>query len=483
MSEKSLKEKTFSGLGWSSVDKIFQQIVVLVSGITLARMLSLEDYGLIGLVAIFSGLSNVLIDSGFTAALIRKKNVTQSDYLTVFYSNITVATFLYLVLFFCAPLISNYYDEPILTPLSRIVFLSFLFSAFGVVQNAKLLKEINYKLITKSNIVAILISYSVALALAWLGYGFWALAAQIVIQPLVKTCYFWIFTRWKPTGSFSKESLKEFLSFSASIAVGGILGTINTNIPQNVLGKVYSNGIVGLYNQANRLFNTVSDFLFGSILSVPYSTLSTIDDEERLKRVFRKFVRIKSFVVFPMFMGIILVADSFVNVLLGSKWNDAVPILQLLCIGGIFNALDTSSGDMLKIKGKSQIILLFIFLQTVFIVGAIALTILLKLDYIWLIAMISSVYIFKYVIQCIITCRMIDYKFTESFMDLFPYFTVTLISIGIGYGMSYFISHKLILMLVQIPLVATVYIGSLYFLGSAIIKELIDVLKKKTVEN
>ena len=479
MSEKSLKKKTFSGLGWSSVDKIFQQIIAFVSVIVLARMLSLEDYGLVGLVAIFSGLSNVLIDSGFTAALIRKKNVTQSDYLTVFYSNIAVATFLYLVLFFCAPLISDYYNEPVLTPLSRVVFLSFLFSAFGVVQNAKLLKEINYKLITKSNIVAILISYSAALALAWLGYGFWALVAQIVIQPLIKTCYFWIFTKWRPSGSFSKKSLKEFFSFSSSIAIGGILGTINTNIPQNVLGKVYSSGVVGLYNQANRLFNTVSDFLFGSILSVPYSTLSSIDDDERLKRVFRKFVRVKSFIVFPMFMGMILVADSFVNVFLGSKWNDAVPILQLLCIGGIFNSLDTSNGDILKIKGKSGIILLFIFLQTMFIIGAIALTIVFKLDYMWIVASISITYILRYIAQSIFTCRIINYKSTESFMDLLPYFAIASISIGIGYGMSYLISHKLILMLVQIPLVATVYIGTLYFLGSAIIKELIDVLKKK----
>jgi len=479
MSEKSLKEKTFSGLGWSSADKVFQQIAVLICGIALARMLSKEDYGLVGLVAIFSGFSNVLIDSGFTAALIRKKNITQSDYLTVFYSNIAVATFLYLILFFCAPLISDYYNEPNLTPLSRVIFLSFLFSAFGVVQNAKLLKEINYKLITKGNIVAVVISYITALALAWLGYGFWALVAQIVIHPLVKTCYFWIFTQWKPSGSFSKKSLKELFSFSSSIAVGGILGTINTNIPQNVLGKVYNSDTTGLYYQANRLFNTISDFLFGSILSVPYSTLSTIDDDDRLKRVFRKFVRVKSFIIFPMFMGMMLVADAFVNVLLGSKWNDAVPVLQLLCIGGIFNTLDTSSGDMLKIKGKSNIILLFIVLQTVFIIGTIALTVIFKLNYLWLIAGISVIGILKYFAQSIIIGRMISYKFTEAFMDLFPYFTISLISIGIGYGIHYFIPHQLVLMLVQIPLVAAIYIGTLYFLGSAIIKELVDVLKKK----
>ena len=479
MSEKSLKEKTFSGLGWSSADKVFQQVVVLVCGIILARILSKEDYGLIGLLAIFSGLANVLLDSGFTAALIRKKDITQSDYLTVFYSNITIAIFLYFVLFFCAPLISSFYDKPILTPLSRVIFLSFIFTAFGAVQNAKLLKEINYKLITKSNIVAILISYSVALTLAWFGYAFWALAAQMVIQSLVKTCYFWIFTRWKPTGSFSKKSLKELFSFSSLMAVGGIFGTINTNIPQNVLGKVYTDNVVGLYYQSSRLFNTVSEFLFGSILSVPYSTLSSIDDGDRLKRVFRKFVRVKSFIIFPMFMGMILVADPFINVLLGSKWNEAVPVLQLLCIGGIFNSLDTSCGDILKIKGKSGIILLFIFLQTVFIIGAVILTILLELHYLWLIASLSAIYILKYLAQSVISCRMIRYKFTESFMDLFPYFTVSLISIGIGYGMSYFISHKLILMLVQIPLVAAIYIGSLYFLGSAIIKELVDVLTKK----
>jgi len=479
MSEKSLKEKTFSGLGWSSADRIFQQLMAFASIVVLARILSPEHYGQVGLLAIFTGLANVLLDSGFTSALIRKKNITQSDFLTVFYSNITIAGFLYLVLFFCAPLISNFYDEPILTPLSRVMFLSFLFSALGAVQNAKLLKDINYKVITKSNVVSIFISYSVTLILAWLGYGVWALAAQSVVLAFSKTCYLWFSSKWRPSGSFSKESFKELFSFSSMLTVGGILGMINTHIPQNVLGKAYNKDIVGIYNQATRLFNTVSEFLFGSVLSVPYSTLSAIDDEERLKRIFRKFVRVKSFLIFPMFMGMILVADPFINVFLGSKWNDAVPVLQLLCIGGIFNSLDTSSGDMLKIKGKSNIILLFIVLQTIFIIGTIALTVIFKLNYLWLIAGISIISIFKYFGQSIIVGRMISYKFTEAFMDLFPYFTISLISIGIGYGMNYLIPHKLGLILVQIPLVAAIYIGTLYFLGSAIIKELVDVLKKK----
>ncbi len=478
MSEKSLKEKTVSGLGWSAIDKLFQQAFVLFSGIALARMVGKDQFGLISVLGIFSALANVLLDSGFSSALIRKKDITQSDYMTVFYSNIAIGGFLYVVLFFCAPLISQYYNEPILTPLSRVLFLSFLFNAFAGVQSVKLIKDINYSFTTKNNIISILVSYSAALILAYLGYGVWALVAQIVIVSFVKSFIFWVFTDWRPSGRFDKQIFKELFAFSSKLTVGSFLSSFISNIPQNVVGKQYSLGVAGLYNQANRLYATVLELLSGSIISVPYPVLSTINDQARFKNAFRKFVRAKAFLIFPLFMGMMLVANPFINVCLGHEWSEAVPILQLLCLGGIFTALDSSSGDLLKIKGKSGVILISVILHAILMLGSIGLILFLKLNYNWMIFGLSLLYLLKYIVMSIISNRMINYRLLELLKDLSPYLIISLATTYCGYLLHYFISNQLVLMLCQIPLVAILYIGILYLSGSTIVKEVFDLLRK-----
>ena len=476
MSEKSLKAKAFAGLGWSSADKIFQQVVVFVSAIILARIVDREAFGQVGVIIIFGVLSGVLLEGGFTAAIIRKKDVTPSDYLTVFYINIILAFFLYIVLFFCAPIISNYYAKPILIPLSRFLFLSFLVSAFGVVPSAKLYKEINYKLIAKSNVISVVISYSVALILAFRGYGAWALASQLVVYSFVKTGSYWFFAKWQPSGSFSKQSFKEFFAFGSTITAGNLLVSIIINLPQNVLGKVYSLGVTGAYYNANKQYNTVLEFLFGSVLHIPYPVLSTIDDRERFKRVFRKFVRIKAFVIFPVYMGMILVADSFIHVFLGSKWADAIPILQLLCIGGIFYGLDASNGDLFKIKDKPRWYLTSVIFHSIAVVAAIGIMIVFKFHYLWLVFAMSAIYGFRYLINSLVANRLINYRFLEMCKDLFPYFIIALITTGCGYLFHYFISSQLVLILCQIPFVSISYIGISYLAGSKIVKEAVDLL-------
>ena len=482
MSEKSLKEKTFSGLGWSSADKIFQQVIVVISGIILARLLTKDDFGLFGILSIFVGISNVLLESGLVAAIIRKKDITQSDYITVFYFNISVAIFFYVVLFFCAPLIAHYYEKDTsFITLSRFLFLSFLFNSFGMIQNAKLYKDINYKFISKNNALSIFISYSVALSLAYFGYGVWALASQVVVHTFVRTCNYWIFTTWRPSGTFNKESFKEMFSFSSILTLGNILGSIVTNIPQNVLGKVYSLGTAGIYNNANKNFNSVLEFLSGSILNIPYTVLSTITDEERLKRVFRKFVRVKAFIIFPTFMGMILVADSFINICLGTEWADAVPILQLLCVGGIFYSLDSSNGDLFKIKNKSNYYLIVTACQAIATFVVIGIIVTLKPHYLWFVSLICTIQALRYFISNVIANKMINYRFIELCKDLYPYFFVALGTTFCGYLLHLFIQNKLALMLCQIPFVAATYIGILYFSGSAIVKEVVDLVKKKTI--
>jgi len=480
MEEKSLKEKTASGLSWSMLDKLLQNGFVLICGVLLARMVDKDNYGLIAVLMIFVGLANVLQESGFTSAIIRKKNITQSDYTTVFYTNVSIGIILYLILFFLAPVISNIYDEPVLTPLARVMFLSFVFNSFAVVQNAKLIKEINYKLIAKINSFSVFTTYSIALLLAYNGYGLWALASLYVLWAFLKMVCFWLFSKWKPSGSFSKKSFKEFFSFSSKLLAGSLINSVMANIPQSILGKQYSMDVGGAYNQVSRHYNAANDLLTGSIYNVSFPILASVHDETRFKKIFRKFIRIKALIIFPMFMGIILVAESFMH-LLGEQWLDAAPILQLLALVGIFNGLESANNDILRIKGKSDIILYLTIFHAFLILATITIPIFLKLGHLYYIGGITITYIIRYIVSSTISQKLIDYKITELIKDLAPYFVISLICTGCGYLLSFLITQPILLMACQIVFVAILYFGILYISGSKVLKEAVEYITKRKV--
>ncbi len=483
MKEKSLRDKTVSGLSWSFLDKILQNAFVFVSGILLAKQIGKDNFGLIGTLAIFLGLANILQESGFTSALIRKKDVTQTDYTTVFYTNISIGITLYLLFFFSFPLISDFLikdpsDKPILIDVSRVYFLSFLFNSFSVIQNARIIKEINYKLLAKINLFSILTSYIIALTLAYLNYGVWALAMQVVSLTFFKMCCFWIFGKWKPSGKFCKKSFNELFSFSSKLLLGSAVNAITANLPQSVLSKFYTLGVGGLYNQAYRNYVSAYELLNGSVYNVSYPVLSSVHDEVKLKSVFRRFIRIKALISFPVFMGIILVAESFMHIL-GEQWLPAAPILQLLAVCGIFTGLETANGDILRIKGKSGTILYLTIMQAILILLAIAIPLTFGLHYLYYVAGISATYIIRYIVSSFISTKLISYRIAELGKDLLPYFAIALACVACGYLLSFLISNPIVLMVCQIVFVGVLYFGSLYITGSKILKDAIEYITKK----
>lgn len=478
MENKSLKDKTVSGISWSAIEKLFQNIFVFASGILLARIIDKENYGMMAVLAIFVALANILQESGFTTALIRKKEIGKSDYITVFYINISIGVSLYLLLFFAAPLISLYYEKPLLTSLSRFLFLSFLFSSFTIVQYAKLIKEINYKLIAKINSTSVFISYIVSLVLAYNGFGVWALASQIVIAAFLKMCGLWLFSKWKPSGKFSKSALKGLFSFSSKLLIGSILNIVMVNLPQNVIAKCYNVGIAGLYNQAYKNYNSASDILVGTVYNVSFPILSSIENENKLKIAFRKFVRIKSLAIFPLYMGMALIATPFMH-LLGEQWLDAAPILQLMALSGIFLGLETANSDLLRIKGRSGLLLKLTIMHCLLIGVAIIVPYICQLHYLYYVVGLSIAYIIRYVVSSIVSIPLINYKLKDLCKDLFPYFAISLICVACGFLLRYVISNYTLLLITQVIVVVGLYCGILYVSGSKIFHEAIDHIKQK----
>lgn len=478
----SLKDKTISGLKWSGIEKIFQQVFVFTVGILLARKLDVEDYGLVAVLSIFSFMANALQESGFTAALIRKKDANDDDYSTTFHFNTGVSVVLYLILFFCAPLISDFYEKPQLLWLSRFVFLSFLFNAIGAVQNTQLIKALNYKLNTKISIISIILSYSLALTLAYNNFGAWALAAQAVSLAFFRTLFLWIGNKWRPRFIFSVTSFKELFGFGSNLLLKSILDTITTRITPNIIGKSMGLHSAGIYDNGNRIYSTAFDFLNGTILNVAYPVLSKVEDELRLKHIFRKMVRTSSFLIFPFFLGMFLVARPFVISLLEEKWIDAIGVVQLLAIGGIFIAFNSLFMHIIKIKGKPS----FILITEIIYTGLIFIVLFLAIFFKWNVyAVVGGIVMSNFLGHTIIyfmTKNLIKYNIFEYLRDIFPYFGIAFAACTIGYTLTFLIENNLILLITQIICVTIIYFGITYISGSAVIKEVMSLIKKQNTK-
>ncbi|MDH6354847.1 teichuronic acid exporter [Dysgonomonas sp. PH5-45] len=480
MSE-SLKDKTISGLKWSSIEKIFQQLFVLASGIWLGKMLTQTDFGLVAAISIFTYIANALQDSGFPAALIRKKNVTEADYNTVFYFNLVVAVVLYVVLFFCAPLISRIPEEPSpeLIPLSRFIFLTFLFSALGSVQSVQMIKSLSYKQNTKIGITAIFVSYSLALILAYQGYGPWALAVQMVSAVAVRTLLFWVVSSWRPKLLFSWQSFRELFAFGSNLLLKSILDTVSSRITPSVISANLGNTATGIYDYGNRQYTSGADFISGTLLGVSFPVLSKVEGgDENLKRVFRKIMRATSFLIFPFFMGMALVARPFLVGVIDEKWIVSVPILQVLAIGGIFYSLNMLCSNVLKVKGKSSYILIAEIVFTSIIALTLVLAVVLRWDIYSITLGVLAANVAGYVINLLAAGRLINYTIGEHLKDILPYFGIASVSIAVGFLLRFVIDNLLMLFISEVVVVAAIYFMITYLTGSKIIKELLSLLKK-----
>lgn len=367
---ESLKDKTIKGVAWSGIDNVASFSVSFIVGIVLARLLTPDDYGLIGITAIFSAICQTLINAGFTNALIRKKDVTDNDYNTTFIVNMMMSILLYAVIFFLAPLIAIFFKRLELTCLIRVLSLGMIIGALALVQQARLTKRIDFKSQTKITIIASLVSGCVGICLALAGFGVWALVVQQMTSQSIRTLLLWYVNMWLPKLRFSLESFHELFGFGWKMMVSGLIDTIWTKLTQVVVGKFYSPATLGQFTRAGQFSSLFSSNLTGVIQRVTYPVLSNIqDDKERMVAAYRKIIKMTMFVtaIGMFFLGAI--SEPLLYCLIGPKWHEASTYLPLICISGSLYPLHAINLNMLQVQGRSDLFLGLEIIKKIIAIG------------------------------------------------------------------------------------------------------------------
>ena len=366
----NLKEKTTKGIAWGAVNNGATQVLSLVFGIVLARKLSTEDYGLVALLTIFTALAGCIQAAGFSPALANLKTPTHRDYNAVAWFNILAGLSMYVVLFFCAPLIAWFFDEPQLTDVSRLVFLTIPISAIGIVPNAKLWIELRTRENAIAGIFSLLASGSCGIWMACNGWAYWSLAWQQVIYISVGIVMRFYFTRWHPTLPVDFTPVRRMFRFSSKLLLTNMLTVTSQNVLTFIFGKLLPISVVGQFSQANKWNSMANSFISGTLGSVAQPVFTSVgNDTMRQERVFRKMLRFASFLSFPLMLGLALVAHEFILLTVGSKWEPCVPLLQILCLGGAFIPLQSLYQNFVISRGRSDFYLRLVALQIILQIG------------------------------------------------------------------------------------------------------------------
>lgn len=358
MSNQNLKDKTVKGVGWSAIDNVAQRGVSFFVSIVLARLLSPDDYGLLGIILIFTSISTAFVDGGFTTALIRKKDATEDDYNTVFICNLGLSLILYFVIFACAPFIATFFGREELVPLTRVLSLQIVMVALYLVQRTRLTKRIDFKTQTKITFIASVSSGVVGVVMALLGFGVWSLVAQILVKEGLRMVFLWFFNRWMPKLKFSGSSFKELFGFGWKMMVSALIDALWRDFTQLVVAKFYTPATLGQYSRSK----TFADFFSGNLTSViqrvTYPALSEIQDEkERLIRAYRRIIKITMFVTVVCMFFLGAVSEPLLYCLIGPQWHEAAVYLPLICIISSLYPLHAINLNMLSVQGRSDLFL------------------------------------------------------------------------------------------------------------------------------
>lgn len=354
----SLKRSAIVGMLWTASDRFVTYFLQFFIGVLLARLLCPADYGIVGMVTIFMAVAGIFIDSGFSSALIQKKNCTEADYSTVFYFNLFISAIAYVVLYVSAPFIARFYHHDILCSVTRVVGLSLLIGALSSVQVARLTIQLRFKAQAVASVISVIFSGSIGILMAYRGFGVWALVFQGVAGTLTKTIVVWAASGWCPSLVFSTESFRKLFSFGSKLLGSGLINTVYQNLHALIIGRVFSAEALGLVNRGQNYASIIPVTVMNTIIKVSYPILSKMqDDNERLIYAYRRIALIPTFFLLPIMFGMAALAEQIIVIMLGERWLPCACIMQVFCIGYCIEPLSNINLNLLYVKGRSDLVL------------------------------------------------------------------------------------------------------------------------------
>ncbi|RIJ42782.1 lipopolysaccharide biosynthesis protein [Pontibacter oryzae] len=455
----SLSQKTISGLFWTFCQQFGVQAINFIVSIVLARLLMPEDFGLIGMLSIFISLGGTLVDSGLTSSLIRTVNPDQRDFSTVFFINLAASIVIYIILFFCAPLIADFYNKSILIDMIRVYSLTFIINAFVSVQGIRLSKEMNFKLLMTIRIPSIIGGGILGVVLAFNGFGVWSLVYMNLFQSLLSAVQLWLRSGWRPSILFDKERYITHFNFGYKLTLSGILEVIYINVYNIIIGKYFSAAQLGFYTRAQSLKQLPVDNISKALNKVTYPLFSSIQDNDaKLKMAYQKLMLQVIFWIAPILVLLAIIAEPLFRFLIGEKWLPAVPYFQILCAVGIMYPLNSYNLNILKVKGRSDVFLKLEIIKKVIITIGIVCAVPFGIYGLLYFQLIFS--FIAFFINTWYSGRMINYYVGEQLKDILPEILLALIvGVVIWTVDNHYFKPNVSIDVIRISIVGILYFG------------------------
>ena len=455
---ENLKEKTAKGLLWGAVNNGTMQVLNLLIGIVLGRLLSPEEYGIVGVLAIFTAVAGALQAGGFTQGLVNLKSPTSKDYNSVFWFNISVSLILYSVLFICAPLIAAFFHQPSLVAVSRVIFLCLPISSLGITTNGYMIKNMMNREIAITNFTALVLSGMAGILLAFNGFSYWSLVWQQLLYIIVTNILRFHYVRWRPKLQIDFAPVKGMFRFCVKLLITNIINTLNQHLLTFIFGRLFPISAVGNFSQASKWNLMASSTISGTIGQVAQPVLVSIQDErDREIRVFRKLMRFTAFLTFPIMFGLSLVSKELLLVTIGDQWAESAILLQILCIGGAFLPFYVIYQNLAISNGKSNIYM-WCNIGQILIQLAIILILYPRgiLSVVWAYSIFSILWLFTWQI---VAHRLIGLRAFDVVKDVVPFLLVSATVMMITYLLTRNVHNPHMLLLSRILIAPFIYLS------------------------
>lgn len=463
-----MKNRTLKGLFWSFADNLLQQTVNFIVGIILARILLPEEFGVLGIISVFIAISNTFVNSGLSDALINKKETSETDYNTVFWANVVLGIFTYTLLFLIAPFIAIFFNQESLTNLIRITAISVILVSFSSIQRTILTKNIDFKTITVVSIISVFLSGTIAVYMAFKGYGILSLVIRIVLGQLFSLILFWILNSWRPKLIFDFESFKSMYRYGVNLFLSRIMNSIYDNLYYFIIGKFFSPASLGYYTRAESFKNLVSTNIINTVQRVSFSALSAKKDENNQLDLFKKFIS-GTFFITSFFMTILFVsANEIILILIGDKWATSILYLKILSISGLFMPLYTLNINFLAVKNKTRLYFKIELFTKLFAIPTILIGI--SFGIIAMLVTISAISFLAYFTSVFFINKLFDFNYKNQLFLVFKGLLLFTISVILTEAISQIvISNLYIKILFDVTIICFVF-----FVGAKILfRELI----------